>query len=241
MRHPQSEFSSKPLDDKMPWRCSGARNRNLVAGAPALSTWPVALLAMPLSYLDTRRSGNAMKVSASSYRRRRRFAMCKRSKGRTALFAVHPSRLDRFLLLETNPALRMEVFTAEILSPVRSSVSPSADGVDVSAVEHARRLRLLLVEDNPADVELELLTLQKDGFDVSGDVAQTAEEFTTRIRSAHYDLILADYNLPQWRGTETLEILCRENLDIPLIIVTGYLGEEKAVDYIKQGATDCVL
>jgi signal transduction histidine kinase len=135
----------------------------------------------------------------------------------------------------------MEVFTAEILSPVRSSVSPSADGIDVSAVEHARRLRLLLVEDNPADVELELLTLQKDGFDVSGDVAQTAEEFTTRIRSAHYDLILADYNLPQWRGTETLEILRRENLDIPLIIVTGYLGEEKAVDYIKQGATDCVL
>jgi signal transduction histidine kinase len=100
---------------------------------------------------------------------------------------------------------------------------------------------VLLVEDNPADVELELLTLRKDGFDVSGDVAQTAEEFTTRIRSAHYDLILADYNLPQWRGTETLEILCRENLDIPLIIVTGYLGEEKAVDYIKQGATDCVL
>ncbi len=59
--------------------------------------------------------------------------------------------------------------------------------------------------------------------------------------ATHYDLILADYNLPQWRGTETLEILCRENLDIPLIIVTGYLGEEKAVDYIKQGATDCVL
>lgn len=103
------------------------------------------------------------------------------------------------------------------------------------------QLRVLLVEDNPADVELELLTLRKDGFDVSGDVAQTAEEFTSRIRSAHYDLILADYNLPQWRGTETVDILCRENLDIPLIVVTGYLGEEKAVDYIKQGATDCVL
>ena len=103
------------------------------------------------------------------------------------------------------------------------------------------RLRVLLVEDSPADVELELLTLRKDGFDVSGDVAQTAEEFTARIRSAHYDLILADYNLPQWKGTEAVDILCRENLDIPLILVTGYLGEEKAVDYIKQGATDCVL
>ncbi|MGA8491057.1 MAG: ATP-binding protein [Terriglobales bacterium] len=102
-------------------------------------------------------------------------------------------------------------------------------------------MRLLLVEDNPADVELELLTLRKEGFDVSGDVAQSAEEFSARIRSTHYDLILADYNLPQWTGTEALDILCRENLDIPLIVVTGYLGEEKAVDYIKQGATDCVL
>ena len=97
------------------------------------------------------------------------------------------------------------------------------------------------MEDNPADVELELLTLRKDGFEVSGDVAQTAEEFTLRIRTTNYDLILADYNLPQWRGTEALDILRRENLDVPLILVTGYLGEEKAVDYIKQGATDCVL
>jgi signal transduction histidine kinase len=103
------------------------------------------------------------------------------------------------------------------------------------------KLRVLLVEDNPCDVELALLTLQRDGFDVSGDVAQSPEEFSARIQTHSYDLILADYNLPQWRGTEALDILCRENLDVPLIVVTGYLGEEKAVDYIKQGATDCVL
>ena len=102
-------------------------------------------------------------------------------------------------------------------------------------------MHVLLVEDNPADVELVLATLRKDGFEVSGDVAQTPEQFTSRIQSTNYDLILADYNLPEWRGTEALDILCRENLDVPLILVTGYLGEEKAVDYIKQGATDCVL
>jgi signal transduction histidine kinase len=103
------------------------------------------------------------------------------------------------------------------------------------------KLRVLLVEDNPVDVELVLFTLRKNGFDVSSDVVQTAEEFTSRIQTENYDLILADYNLPQWRGTEALDILCRENLDVPLIVVTGYLGEEKALDYIKQGATDCVL
>ncbi len=161
----------------------------------------------------------------------------------------------------------MEVFTAEKLFPVRNSLSADADAFHVKAATGERtriaagvpaglpgrepskqepgesriRLRVLLLEDNPADVELELLTLRKDGFEVSADVAQTPEEFTSRIRSASYDLVLADYNLPEWRGTEALEILCRENLDVPLILVTGYLGEEKAVDYIKQGATDCVL
>jgi signal transduction histidine kinase len=161
----------------------------------------------------------------------------------------------------------MDISTAETVFTVRSSLPSGAASGDaktaarecsetvpchrptcprcgVSADESAKtttKLRVLLVEDNPADVELELLTLRKDGFEVSGDVAQTAEEFIERIRTTRYDLILADYNLPQWRGTEAIDILCRENLDVPLIVVTGYLGEEKAVDYIKQGATDCVL
>src|ERR1700680_1265725 len=98
----------------------------------------------------------------------------------------------------------------------------SADGSGGSGV----KLRLLLVEDNPEDVELELAALRKEGFDVSSDVAQTAEEFTSRILTTKYDLILADYNLPQWKGTEALDILRRENVDVPLIVVTGYLGEE---------------
>jgi signal transduction histidine kinase len=162
---------------------------------------------------------------------------------------------------------RTDSSTAETVFTVRSSVPSSAPSVlaetaspecsqtalchrptcprcGLSVGEPAKtttKLRVLLVEDNPADVELELLTLRKDGFEISGDVAQTAEEFTERVRTTSYDLILADYNLPQWRGTEALEILCRENLDVPLIVVTGYLGEEKAVDYIKQGASDCVL
>jgi signal transduction histidine kinase len=98
-----------------------------------------------------------------------------------------------------------------------------------------------MVEDSTGDVELALLTLRSDGFDVSGDVAQTAEEFTARIRTATYDVVIADYNLPKWRGMEAVDILRRENLEVPLIVVTGYLGEEKAVECIKQGATDCVL
>ena len=103
------------------------------------------------------------------------------------------------------------------------------------------RLCVLLVEDNPSDVELVLRALWKDGFDISGDVVKTVEEFRVRVQETRYDVILADYNLPQWSGMEALEILRRENADVPLIVVTGYLGEERAVECIKQGATDCVL
>ena len=103
------------------------------------------------------------------------------------------------------------------------------------------KLRVLLVEDDPADIELVLLALRKAGFDVSNDVVQTVEEFRSRIQTTGYDVILADYNLPQWSGMKALEVLRHEKLDVPLIVVTGYLGEEKAVDYIKQGASDCVL
>ena len=103
------------------------------------------------------------------------------------------------------------------------------------------KLRVLLVEDNASDVELVLFALRRDGFDVSSDVVQTVEDFALRVQATAYDVILADYNLPQWRGTEALDILRRDNLDVPLIVVTGYLGEEKAVECIKEGATDCVL
>ena len=102
-------------------------------------------------------------------------------------------------------------------------------------------LRVLLVEDNPDDAELVLQELRRGGFDVTSDLVQTLEGFTRQVRSHPCQIILADYNLPQWRGVEALEALRREDLDIPLILVSGALGDVTAVECIKQGATDYVL
>lgn len=102
-------------------------------------------------------------------------------------------------------------------------------------------LRVLLVEDNPDDAELVLLELRRGGFGVTSDVVQTLEDFTRQVRAQPYEMILADYNLPQWRGIEALDALRREDLDIPLILVSGALGDVTAVECIKQGATDYVL
>jgi CheY-like chemotaxis protein len=103
------------------------------------------------------------------------------------------------------------------------------------------QLRVLHVEDNELDAELVAQALRKGGFFVSVVVVQTEPEFERQLRSHRPDVVLADYNLPQWKGIEALEVLRREGLEIPLILVSGALGDVTAVDCIKRGATDYVL
>lgn len=104
-----------------------------------------------------------------------------------------------------------------------------------------RKLRVLLVEDDSSDIELILHAVVGGGLSFEHDAVQTAEEFTAQIRKNRYDAILADYRLPGWNGMETVAILRRESLDIPVVLVSGALGELKAVECIKQGAADYVL
>ena len=103
------------------------------------------------------------------------------------------------------------------------------------------QLRVLLVEDDPAERELILHEVGKGEFEIVADVAGTADEFLQRVRANRPDVVLADYKLGQWTGTEALEVLRQEGLDIPLILVSGALGEVTAVECIKQGVTDYVL
>jgi signal transduction histidine kinase len=107
--------------------------------------------------------------------------------------------------------------------------------------DSADTLRVLLLEDNPLDSELTLQELRNGGFNVSADMATNAEDFTRRVQTNQYHIVLADYTLPQWTGMDALQVLCGQGLDTPLILVTGSLGEEKAVECLKQGATDYVL
>jgi signal transduction histidine kinase len=72
-------------------------------------------------------------------------------------------------------------------------------------------------------------------------VVQEEAEFERQLRLQSPDVVIADYNLPQWKGMEALEVLRRAGLDIPLILVSGALGDITAVECIKRGATDYVL
>ena len=113
-------------------------------------------------------------------------------------------------------------------------------GTQDSAVPQTK-LRALLVEDNALDATLVVRALNKDGFDVAADVVQDEAAFTRSLRSHPPEVVLADYNLPTWKGMEVLKVLRSEGLDIPMILVSGALGDVTAVECIKQGATDYVL
>lgn len=100
--------------------------------------------------------------------------------------------------------------------------------------------RILLVEDNTDDAELTIRELRRSGFNFQLERVETEAEYRAEL-SRSPDLILADYSLPTFSGLRALEILKEENLDIPLIIVTGTVGEESAVAAMKLGAADYLL
>lgn len=121
------------------------------------------------------------------------------------------------------------------------SCGKRTEAVHTGPASAAQTLRVLIVEDNPSDIDLEVHALKMGGWEAEPEAVQTAEDFRECIRTKGYEVILADYRLPGWNGMEALEILRQEGLDIPLIVVSGALGELKAVECIKQGAADYVL
>ena len=101
-------------------------------------------------------------------------------------------------------------------------------------------LRLLILEDRPADAELMLHELRRGGLAVDGQRVETEADFVAALDPA-LDLILADYSLPQFNALRALQLLQQRGLDIPFIVVTGSVSEEVAVECMKQGAADYLL
>jgi PAS domain S-box-containing protein len=101
--------------------------------------------------------------------------------------------------------------------------------------------RVLIVEDDPDDARLIVTRLHRGGLDLAVDIVTTAEQFRAALRDHPPDLVLSDYNLPSFTAEEALQLL-RERLgDVPFILVSGQVGEEKAAAMMKAGASDFVL
>jgi two-component system sensor histidine kinase UhpB len=103
------------------------------------------------------------------------------------------------------------------------------------------RLRLLVLEDSRADAELSLAALAAARLECDAEIAGGREEFEKLYAAGRYDMVLADYNLPGYTGLDALARVRREDPLQPFIIVSGALGEERAVEALRAGATDFVL
>src|SRR5258708_1342085 len=104
-----------------------------------------------------------------------------------------------------------------------------------------RHLRLLVVDATCADAELAMSYLKRAGYTLSFDIVHLLESFVEKLQQSKYDVIVSDHNLGTWTGLDALEILRQSGRDIPFILVTGTLGDEAAVAYLKRGAADYIL
>jgi PAS domain S-box-containing protein len=104
----------------------------------------------------------------------------------------------------------------------------------------AERLQVLIVEDRVADAELMARELLKAGFEVDWQRVDTERDLRLRL-TPRLDLLLTDYNVPGFGALPVLSVLRESKLDVPVIVVSGSLGDEKAVEVLTSGATDYIL
>ena len=114
-------------------------------------------------------------------------------------------------------------------------------GTAGQAVPTGRHARILILEDEAWDAALAQRLLTGAGLQLTAVVVDTKVLFIEQLTVFRPDVILSDYHLPGFTGQEALKIAQEISPDIPFIIWSGVLGDEAAVELIKQGATDYVL
>jgi two-component system cell cycle sensor histidine kinase/response regulator CckA len=104
-----------------------------------------------------------------------------------------------------------------------------------------RPLRLLVVEDVEEDELLLVAALRLGGFDVTHKRVQTADGLRAALLEQTWDIVVSDYSMPGFSGLGALAVLKATGIDVPLIIASGTIGEDSAVEALKAGAADFVL
>ena len=102
-------------------------------------------------------------------------------------------------------------------------------------------LRVLILEDNPADAELVDRELRRAGITFSSRLVEGKREYSKALADFQPQVILSDFKLPRFDGLAALEITRLRAPDTPFIFVSGSIGEEKAIKTLAQGASDYIL
>ena len=104
-----------------------------------------------------------------------------------------------------------------------------------------KKLRILILEDVPTDAELIERELQKAEFALTSRWVDNRDDFLKELEDFSPDIVLSDYSMPHFNGMEALELVKERFPWIPLIIVTGSMNEEVAVECMKNSAADYVI
>ena len=104
----------------------------------------------------------------------------------------------------------------------------------------ATPLRVLVVEDSVEDTFFIVRELQRGGFQVAFERVETQPAMQSALEVHNWNLVVADCLMPQFSGMAALALFQQRGLDIPFIVVSGAIGEERAVAMIKAGASEYV-
>src|SRR5438309_1253368 len=106
----------------------------------------------------------------------------------------------------------------------------------------ATDLRVLIVENSENDAVLVADCLSQAGYSLDWQRVDSAQAFAAALAgSAPWDLILSDYAMPGFSGLSALEIYKRSGLDVPFLLISGSIGEERAVEAMRSGVHDYIM
>ena len=110
-----------------------------------------------------------------------------------------------------------------------------------SKIKNPQLLRVLMVENSEDDALLVLRALKKGGYNPVYERVETAAAMKKALQEKRWDVILCDYKMPKFSGKHAIALLKETNIDIALIIVSGTVGEETAIECMRSGAHDYVM
>jgi len=105
----------------------------------------------------------------------------------------------------------------------------------------SQRLRVLCVDDSEDDADLNVLALKRHGYDVESVRVDRREAAGRELISKQWDVVLCDFQMPHFSANGLLELVAEGQYDIPVLIVSGAVGEEAAAEMIRLGAYDYVF
>ncbi len=105
----------------------------------------------------------------------------------------------------------------------------------------SQHLKVLIVEDQPADAELLQYDMRRAGLEFTAQRVETQDTFEAALREFGPDLILSDFSMPSFDGLSALGLARAAAPGTPFIFVSGTIGEERAIEALRNGATDYVL